>query len=111
MCRFDRNTASRGICPDPATPLRTRRCRRIRASRLTFASMFLPGSLGGLASLAADVLALVPDSLPLVRLGLADLPDVRGDLAHLLLVVAPHGDPRGRGDLELDALRLGELDG
>src|SRR5665647_1880101 len=41
-----------------------------------------------LAYLAADLLAGVPNTLALVGLGLADLTDVRRDLAHLLLVDA-----------------------
>src|SRR4051794_35759825 len=66
--------------------------------------------LRGLAGLLPDELALVPNALALVRLGLADLADVGGDLADLLLVVAPDRDPRRRGDLELDALRCLDVD-
>src|SRR6266536_2437390 len=107
MCRFDRYTARRGAPAEPLRCLRTRACRRRRPRRFVAASMLL-GSLGGLAGLLADELALVPHALALVRLGLADLPDVGGDLADHLLVVPPDRDPRGRGDLELDA--LGRLD-
>ena len=84
--------------------MRTRPCRRMRASRFVLRSHQLR-SLGGLAGLLADVFALVADALALVRLGLADLADVRRDLADQLLVDAAHHDPRGRRDLELDARR------
>ena len=45
-------------------------------------------SLTSLSDLAADVLAGVADALALVGLGLAQLADVRGDLADQLLVDA-----------------------
>src|SRR5581483_2925282 len=65
-------------------------------------------ALRGLTGLLPHELVLVPDALALVGLGLADLPDVRRDLSDGFLVVAPHHDLRGGGDLELDA--LGSLD-
>src|SRR4051794_25819755 len=68
-------------------------------------SLFLAADLAGLAGLAADLLARVPHALALVRLGLARLADLRGDLADELLVDA---DDREMGrvlDLEADAGR------
>src|SRR5204862_6782800 len=62
-------------------------------------------SLRGLPGLLPHVLALVADALALVRLGLADLADVRGDLADGLLVDAPDRDAGRRRYLELDPLR------
>src|ERR1039457_2897777 len=61
-------------------------------------------SLRRLSGLAKYPLARVAHALALVGLGLADLADVGGDLTHLLLVDAPHGDPGGHRDLEGDAL-------
>src|SRR5439155_11088697 len=66
-------------------------------------------SLCGLAGLLADVFALVAHALSLVRLGPADLADVRRDLTDHLFVVPADGDAVGRGDLELDP--LGRLHG
>src|SRR5439155_6900476 len=65
----------------------------------------LPRPLGGLAGLLPHVLAFVPNALALVGLRLADLPDVGGHLADLLLVYAPDHDPGRRRHLELDAGR------
>src|SRR3972149_7857866 len=61
-------------------------------------------TLRGLAGLLAHVLVLVADPLALVGLGLADLADVGGNLADLLLVVAAHNDRCGGRGLELDPL-------
>src|SRR5690606_20884706 len=58
-----------------------------------------------LSDLAADVLAGVTHALALVRLGLADLADVRRDLADLLLVDARHRELGGALDGEGDAGR------
>src|SRR4051812_22589910 len=110
MCRFDRYTARRGARDEPLTCLRTRACRRSRARRFVAASMMLLASLGGLAGLLPDELALVPHALALVRLGLADLADVGGDLTDELLVDAPDRDPGRRRYLELDALRRRDVD-
>src|SRR4051794_28334912 len=89
-------------------PCRSRACARGRGgARGPGASARRPlllRSLRGLAGLLPDELALIPHALALVRLGLADLADVRGDLAHQLLVDAPDRDPGRRRDLELDAL-------
>src|SRR5205823_6053011 len=61
--------------------------------------------LACLSGLATDDLALVADALALVRLGLADLPDVGGGFADLLLV-DPGDDETCRClDREADALR------
>src|SRR5687767_7835741 len=68
-------------------------------------------SLACLAGLADDVLALVPDALALVRLGLAEVPDLGGDLADLLLVDAADEDLGGGGDLEGHALGRLVVDG
>src|SRR5262245_58315315 len=62
----------------------------------------LPSLLRRLARLAQHALVGVADALALVRLGLADLADVGGDLADELLVEALHDDARRRRHLELD---------
>src|SRR4051794_21823454 len=51
---------------------------------------------------ALDVLARVPDTLALVRLGLADLADVGGHLADGLLVDPLHDDASRLGHFEAD---------
>src|SRR6266511_4158966 len=109
MWRFDRYTARRGTAADPVTCLRTRSCGARGPGASSRRPLLRP--LGGLPGLLADELALVPDPLALVGLGLADLPDVRGGLAHQLLVDAPDGDPGRRGDLELDPLRRPHVHG
>src|ERR671919_914692 len=117
MCRLERNTARRGRSAVPLTFVRVRTWRRTRASCLVLAFTWphpppsrSPG-LRGLAGLLAHVLVLVADALALVRLGLAHLPDVRGDLADELLVVAANDDRRWGRNLELDALRRRERNG
>src|SRR3972149_12326964 len=67
-------------------------------------------TLRGLAGLLAHVLVLVADPLALVGLGLADLADVGGDLADLLLVVAAHHDRGGGGGFELDPIGRRHVD-
>src|SRR5918995_591590 len=107
MWRAERNTDRRGRSEVPRIFLRTRRCRRIRASRLLFdiASLArLLGLLRGLAGLALDVLVGVPNALDLVRLGRAALAHVGRHLADQLLVGAPHHDTGGLGHLERHAL-------
>src|SRR6188768_2552556 len=104
MWLFERNTARRGRSAVPRTFLRTRRCRRCRGSSEGFFFELIRTSLARLSGLALDVLAGVPDALALVRLGLADLANVGGHLADLLLVDAPHDDPGRDGHLELDAV-------
>src|SRR5690242_405563 len=69
-----------------------------------------PRLLPSLSDLAPHDLAGVPDALALVRLGLAQLADVRGDLADLLLVDPAHREPRGAVDGERDAVRRVDLD-
>src|SRR5688500_10534460 len=59
----------------------------------------------GLAGLAEDLLALVLDSLALVRLGLALRADVRRHLADQLLVGTEHAEARRCLYSELDAGR------
>src|SRR3954447_23209758 len=76
--------------------------------------------LTSLSDLAADLLAGVPHALALVRVGLAQLADVRGDLADLLLVDALHreagravggeGDALGRLHGDGVAVAEGELE-
>src|SRR5262249_40186100 len=58
-----------------------------------------------LPDLPAYVLAVVADSLALVRLWRTDAPDLGGDLPNLLLVGAPDDDLRWRWHLERDARR------
>src|SRR5579884_4194330 len=93
MPRFERETTRRGRSAVPCTLPRTRRWRRFRASR----------TLGTLAYLPANVLALVADALALVRLRRANLADLGGRLADLLLVGALDDDLRRLRDLEADA--------
>src|SRR4051794_10454717 len=68
------------------------------------------GLLARLSGLAANDLALVADTLALVGLRLADLADVGGGLADLLLVDAGHDEAGGRLDGEGDALRGRHVD-
>src|SRR5829696_2277721 len=115
VCRLDRNTARRGRVSEPRTFLRTRRCRRSRASCFCLALYVMfavpasrprrPCSLAGLAGLAHDALAGVADALALVGLGLADLADVGRHLAHRLLVDPGDDDAGGGRHLEGDAVR------
>ena len=57
-----------------------------------------------LPALRHDVLADVADALALVGLRLAEVTDLGGDLADLLLVDAADHDLGGRGHLEADAV-------
>src|ERR671918_1792471 len=111
MCRFERYTARRGTSAAPRIRFRTRRGRRTpgrpsRALCIKRAPLGRSASghrpLGGLAGLLPHVLALVADTLALVRLGLPNLSHVGGDLADELLVDALHHDAVRGGDLELD---------
>jgi hypothetical protein len=65
-----------------------RRRERTRAGGVLVVLVRSPWLLTSLSDLAADVLAGVADALALVRLGLAELADVGGDLADELLVDA-----------------------
>src|SRR5215469_5631463 len=75
--------------------------------------------LPSLSDLAADLLARVTHALALVRVGLAELADFRGDLADLLLVdplddepgrgLHPQRDPVWRGDRHRVAVTEREL--
>src|ERR1700679_1876605 len=122
MCREDRFTTSRGRCGLPVTFLRTRRCRLAcaaaralrcrplraradvaRAARATWSSCS-PSLLPSLPDLAANLLALVTHALALVRVRLAQLVNLRRDLAHLLLVDALDHESGRRLDAEADAL-------
>src|SRR5260221_503103 len=69
-----------------------------------------PPLLRSLPGLAEDRLAGVAHALALVGLGLADLADVGGHLADLLLVDARHDDARRHRHLERDALRRVDVD-
>src|SRR6202034_2954604 len=64
-----------------------------------------PCLLPSLPDLATDLLTLVTHALALVRVGLAELADLGGDLADLLLVDALDDEPGGRLDPEGDSLR------
>src|SRR5262249_1662927 len=64
--------------------------------------------LSSLPDLAADLLAGVTHALALVRIGLAALADVRGDLADLLLVDPLDDDPGGGLPPPRDAVRRGD---
>src|SRR4029079_3356894 len=72
--------------------------------------LLLPADLAGLACLAADLLAGVPDALALVRLGLAGRADLRRHLADELLVDAHDREAGGVLELEADAGRRVDLD-
>src|SRR5947207_6716466 len=102
MRRLERDTQRRGRSAVPATLPRMRRWRRRRAVRVGLV-FIVSSSSGALADLAAAGLALVPDALPLVRLGRTDGPDLGGHLPDGLLVDAAHADLGRRGDLEGDA--------
>src|SRR5512142_2570373 len=123
MCRADRVTTSRGRVAVPETFLRTLVCRRRRAKRRSEAASFVaarasttelaspdPMLLPRLPDLAADDLTLVTHALALVRLRRADLADVRGDLAHPLLVDAGDREPGRRLHGERDTVRGGHGD-
>src|SRR5512144_2516138 len=120
MCRADRVTTSRGRAAVPATFLRTLLCRRRRAKRRSEEASFVaaraaatelaspdPMLLPRLPDLAAHDLTLVAHALALVRLRRADLPDVRGDLAHSLFVDPGNREPGGRLHRAGDARRGG----
>src|SRR5262249_17278540 len=66
--------------------------------------------LPSLPDLAADLLALVPHALALVRVGLAELAYVGRDFADLLLVDPLDHEPGGRLDPQRDPLRRGHRD-
>src|SRR5215475_8475980 len=116
MCRADRLMASRGLSAVPVIFLRTRRCRRAR--RDVRAAVCLPALalvaamslLPSLPDLAADVFAGVPQALPLVRVGLAELAYVGGDFAHLLLVDPLDNQPGGGFDAQRDPFRRADGD-
>ena len=104
MCRFERNTARRGRSAVPRTFLRTRRWRRIRASRFCLAIAHGRPTSPVFPALRATYSPQVAHALALVGLGLADRPDVGGDLADHLLVDALHHDAGRRRHLEGDAV-------
>src|ERR1700683_2258373 len=64
--------------------------------------------LTSLPDLAADYLALVPHALALIGVGLAELADLRGHLAHHLLVDAFHDKPGGGLDPGVDPFGGGD---
>src|SRR6185312_15068492 len=100
MPRFERKMPSLGRSAVPRILPRTRRWRRRRAWYVV--------TLGTLADLSPDVLALVADAFALVRLGRAHLPDLSGRLADDLLVDAAHDDLRRDRNLERDAFTRGD---
>src|SRR5215469_18184045 len=61
--------------------------------------------LPSLSDLAADLLSGVPHALALVRVRLAELADIGGDLTDLLLVDALHDQPGGRLHPQGDPVR------
>src|SRR4051794_16887028 len=69
------------------------------------------GLLTGLSDLATDLLACVANALALVRVGLAQLADVGGDLADQLLVDALHREAGRVLDGKVDAVRSLDGDG
>src|SRR4051794_30209649 len=113
MCLEERVTTSRGRSAVPWSFLRPRtwRCRRafVRDAGCLCLDREIPMSLTSLSDLAADVLAGVAHALALVGLGLAELADVRGDLADQLLVDALDAEVGRVLDGERDA--LGRLEG
>src|SRR3954470_17364572 len=108
MCLDDRVTTRRGRSALPVTFLRPRPWRRsrdrVRAEVCLCCFSEIAMSLTSLSDLAADVLAGVPDALALVRLGLAELADVGGDLADQLLVDALDAEAGLVLDRERDAV-------
>src|SRR5688500_12179432 len=121
MCFDDRWTTRRGRSAVPLTFLRRRKWRRALATRrlvemslptgLRFVTVDSLMSLTRLSDLAADLLARVPHALALVRVGLAQLADVGGNLTDQLLVDTGDGEA-GRGlHREGDALGGLDLDG
>src|SRR6266508_2124198 len=113
-----RNTARRGRDRVPSRRRRIRSWRLRRAAPrlatcvMTLESLWLllGADLAGLAGLAADLLARVPDALALVRLRLPGGSDAGRDLADELLVSAEDGELGGVLKLEGDALRRIDLD-
>src|SRR5215207_7749183 len=114
MYRADLVTTSRGRSGAPKSFLRPRNWRRILARVLTAVPLCEDSdtaiSLTRLSNLAPNLLARVPNSLALVRLRLAQLANVRSDLADPLLVDAQHREPGRRLDVERDAIRGVDLD-
>src|SRR3954464_3732600 len=119
-----RNTVRRGRAPGPARgrarrpgagggdpdPLVTLDARGGPAGRNLLHRLLLPADLAGLARLATDLLAGVPDALALVRLGLAGGAHAGRDLPDELLVDAHHGEAQRGLDLEADPGRRVDLD-
>src|SRR3954464_14139374 len=120
-----RNTVRRGRAPGPARgrarrpgagggdpdPLVTLDARGGPAGRNLLHRLLLPADLAGLARLATDLLAGVPDALALVWLGLAGGAHAGRDLPDELLVDAHHGEAQRGLELEADAGRRVDLDG
>src|SRR5919197_1027887 len=92
--------AAFGPCPCPSSdPAGGGGSSLLSSAATSTCSWLLTHCFRGLAGLAPHVLAFVPDPLGLVRLRLADRPDLRGRLPHQLLVDAPHRDPGRLGDV------------
>src|SRR5690349_11502839 len=109
MCRDDRKIARRGRSVSPLMRLRTYLRRRRRAWLLSNLCDTVASS-GALAGLDVDVLADVAHALALVAVGLAQIADVGGHLAHGALVDAGDRDLVVLVDADGDALRDRELD-
>src|SRR5579863_2125776 len=110
MCLRLRKTAKRGRSAVPEMRLRSRSCLTTRSSCLLLAAIYWNPLLlrrGAFARLQLDRFALVADALALVRLRLADLANIGGDLADEGLVDAANfyllrPRPLFGGDLKRD---------
>src|SRR5882672_3782492 len=98
MCDTLRNTLSRGRSVVPMIRLRCRRW--IRSLRSAFVWIFI--TWPRLPGLLLQDLARVANALLLVRIRLAQPPDIRGDLADELPIDARHGDVRLLLDRDVD---------
>src|SRR4051794_1728779 len=108
MCVTLRNTLSRGRSFVPPIRLRWRSWMRTRRSSfvlILITSLSRQLFRAGLSGLLLQNLAGVPDALLLVGIGLAQAPDVGGDLADQLAVDAGHGDVRLLVDRHVDPRR------
>src|SRR5690349_14326108 len=107
MCCTDRNTASRGRSAVPEIRFPCRIWMRTRRSFLVRIFMALRSRL---PDLLLQHFTRVAHALLLVRVGLAQPPDVGRDLADELAVDAGHGQVRLLVDRDVDAGRNVEHD-
>src|SRR5882724_2979124 len=112
MCVTLRNTLSRGRTGVPAIRLRWRSWMRTRRSFFVFIFIPKPSALSPylrlrprLAGLLLQHFAGVAHALLLVRIGLAEAADVRGDLTDQLAIHAGDGDVRLLVDRDVDPVR------